>query len=218
MTCKVVAVSDLHGTLPAVPDCDLLLIAGDICPVKNHGLAFQADWLNTDFRFWLRSLPARQIVFIAGNHDFIFQQEPGLVPRDLPAVYLQDSGFEWQGLKIWGTPWQPWFFDWAFNLHEPELPRKWNLIAPDTDILVVHGPPFGYGDGVPSGGGIRHAGSPSLLACIEKLAPRMAVFGHIHEGRGEWRLGETILANVTILNERYEHVYPPWEGKIEAKA
>jgi len=213
---KVIAISDLHGFLPDIPRCDLLLIAGDVTPVTNHDLAFQADWLHTDFRFWLESLPAQQIIFIAGNHDLVFQQERSLVPKDLPAIYLEDSAFEWQGLKIWGTPWQPWFFDWAFNLREPELKAKWDLIPEDTDILVVHGPPFGYGDGVPGRDGIRYTGSPSLLARIKAVAPKLVVFGHIHEGRGEWRLGETVLANVTIVNAAYEAVYEPWEFKVEA--
>ena len=155
------------------------------CRSANHDLDFQAEWLDTEFRFWLKSLPARQIVFVAGNHDLVFEQAAFLVPKDLPAVYLQDSGFEWQGLKIWGTPWQPWFFDWAFNLREPELKAKWDLIPDDTDILVVHGPPFGYGDGVPRRDSIRQTGSPSLLERIKAISPKLVVFGHIHEGRGD---------------------------------
>ena len=214
MRCKIVAVSDLHGTLPDIPACDLLLIAGDICPVANHDPAFQASWLDTNFRSWLKSLPVGQTIFIAGNHDFVFQNEPHRAPKDLPAVYLQDSALEWHGLKIWGTPWQPWFFDWAFNLHEAELEEKWALIPADTDILIVHGPPHGYGDAVPSRRGTRFTGSPSLLARIEDVQPKLVVFGHIHEGRGQWQIGPTTLANVTILNEKYEHVYEPWEFEI----
>jgi Icc-related predicted phosphoesterase len=118
-------------------------------------------------------------------------------------------------MKIWGTPWQPWCFDWAFNLRESELKTKWDLIPNDTDILVVHGPPFGYGDGVPRRDGIENTGSPSLLARIQKIAPKLVVFGHIHEGRGEWRGGESVLANVTLVNADYEQVYQPWEFQIE---
>ena len=217
MTLKIIAISDQHGILPEIPECDLLLIAGDILPVENHDLDFQAGWLDTEFRFWLKSLPARQIVFVAGNHDLVFEQAEFLVPKDLPAVYLQDSGFEWQGLKIWGTPWQPWFFDWAFNLREPELKAKWDMIPDDTDILVVYGPPFGYGDGVPSRDSIRQTGSPSLLERIKAIRAKLVVFGHIHEGRGEWRVGQTVLANVTLVNERYEPVYKPWESKLESR-
>lgn len=216
MKYKIVAVSDLHGTLPKIPPCDLLLIAGDIAPIFDHDLHFQSRWLSTDFRYWLQALPAEQIVYIAGNHDLVFQQIPELVPKDLPAVYLQDSGFAWRGLKIWGTPWQPWFFDWAFNLFEPDLKQKWDLIPDNTDILLVHGPPYRHGDGIPERQGMRHAGSPSLLEKVLAIKPRLVVFGHIHEGRGEWKIGETVLANVTILNEAYNHVHAPWECEWEA--
>jgi Icc-related predicted phosphoesterase len=207
---KIVAISDQHGVLPDIPACDLLLIAGDLCPITNHHPWFQANWLREDFRRWLAAVPARKIVFVAGNHDLVFEKEPDSVPRDLPATYLQDSGIEWEGLRIWGTPWQPWFFDWAFNLYEPALVEKWALIPDDTDILVVHGPPHSYGDGVPEVDGVRRTGSPGLLSRIQQVRPKLVVFGHIHEGRGEWRVGDSMLANVTILDEKYRHVYEPW--------
>lgn len=208
---KIVAVSDLHGYLPEnVPACDLLLLIGDLTPVENHDPAFQAGWLRAEFRAWLERQPARKIIGIAGNHDFVFEQMPFLVPRDLPWTYLQDSGTVWEGIKIWGTPWQPWFFDWAFNGDPERLKRQWSLIPDDTDLLVVHGPPLGYGDGVPERGGIRHAGCPHLLERIQQVKPRLVVFGHIHEGRGQWQLGPTTLANVTLLDAAYRPVHEPW--------
>jgi Icc-related predicted phosphoesterase len=213
---KIVAVSDMHGTLPDIPTCDLLLLGGDITPVQNHDLAYQAEWLDTTFRRWLEGVPARKIVGVAGNHDFIFQRAPQTVPANLPWVYLQDSGHEWEGLRFWGTPWQPWFYDWAFNLYEPDLVAKWALIPTGTDILVLHGPPRGYGDGVPERNGqVRHTGSPSLLARIEEIGPRLVIYGHIHEGRGEWRLGRTVLANVTLVDDGYDPIYSPWQHELE---
>src|SRR5436190_1982375 len=110
---KVVAVSDMHGILPEVPACDLLLLAGDITPVQDHDLSFQASWLGQEFRHWLKQVPARKVIGVAGNHDFIFQRLPEAVPPDLPWTYLQDEGTEWEGLRVYGTPWQPVFFDWA---------------------------------------------------------------------------------------------------------
>src|SRR5262245_55965705 len=156
---KIVAVSDLHGVLPEVPACDLLLLAGDLTPVENHKLDFQARWLGGEFRAWLERVPAREVVGVAGNHDFIFQRMPQAVPPDLPWTYLQDELTEWEGLRIYGSPWQPWFYDWAFNLYEPDLKPKWDLIPAGTDILVLHGPPWGYGDGVPeASGAVRRCG------------------------------------------------------------
>jgi Icc-related predicted phosphoesterase len=212
---KIVAISDQHGVLPEIPPCDLLLIAGDICPVRNHGAHYQAAWLDTEFRQWLDTLrQVRQVVGIAGNHDFVFQNEPGLVPRDLRWTYLEDSLTEFECLTIWGTPWQPWFHEWAFNGTPELLQQKWALMPAQLDILVVHGPPHGYGDAVPRRGGVEHTGCPHLLRRIEQIKPRLVVFGHIHEGRGEWRLGESILANVTILDVRYHQAFPPWEWEM----
>lgn len=207
---RVVAVSDLHGVLPDLPACDLLLVAGDVCPTTDHRSPYQAQWLDGPFRAWLKAAPARCKVFIAGNHDRVFEEAPHLVPPDLPGIYLQDTRLDWEGLAIWGTPWQPRFFDWAFNLDEPELRQKWALIPDDTDVLVVHGPPHGHGDAVPSRHGVRHPGSPSLLERIEQIRPKLAVFGHIHEGRGVSEVGTTMLANVTLLDEHYRPVHAPW--------
>jgi len=204
---RIVAVSDLHGVLPAIPSCDLLLLAGDLCPVENHQLSFQADWLRGEFRAWLESLPARKIIGIAGNHDLVFQDAPDFVPPDLPWTYLQDSETTWEGLKVYGSPWQPWFFDWAFNAGPEQLEKIWQRIPNDSDILLLHGPPRGYGDKNNIG---ESSGCPHLLARIQEVQPKLAVFGHIHEGRGEWDLGRTKLANVTILDEAYRHVHSPW--------
>jgi Icc-related predicted phosphoesterase len=209
---KVVAMSDMHGTLPDVPACDLLLLAGDITPVRDHGIERQALWLATEFREWLNRQPARKVIGVAGNHDFVFERRPDRVPADLRWTYLQDSEIHWEGLRIYGTPWQPWFYDWAFNLHEEELERKWALIPAAVDVLVLHGPPLGYGDGVPTrDGGVRRCGSPSLLRRIEEIKPKLAVFGHIHEGRGQWQLGPSVLANVTLVDAAYNVAYAPWE-------
>ena len=82
---------------------------------------------------------------------------------------------------------------------------------PDAlDIIVVHGPPRGYGDAVPRSGGVELTGCAHLLRRIEEIKPRLVAFGHIHEGRGQRQLGPTTLANVTILDERYGHVHAPW--------
>lgn len=215
---KIVAISDLHGKFPDVPSCDLLLICGDICPATNHTCDFQEGWLDSVFRSWLKHVDAKKKIFIAGNHDFIFQQRPDRVSRllrNFPATYLEDSETEWEGLRIYGTPWQPYFYDWAFNLYEEDLKKKWEKIPSGTDILVVHGPPNGYGDLCPriikshneeewpEG---EHVGSPSLLEKVKEVKPKLVVFGHIHRGYGKWSLDETTLANVSVVDERYELV------------
>jgi Icc-related predicted phosphoesterase len=209
---SVVAISDLHGYLPEdLPACDLLLIAGDICPLRDHSPPAQAHWLGTTFREWLDRQPAREIVATWGNHDFIGERAPELVPS-LRWHMLRDQGVELLGVKIYGTPWQPWFFDWAFNLYEPELQQKWKLIPQGTDILLLHGPPHGFGDMTVSG---QRTGSPSLTRRIAEIKPQLAVFGHIHEGYGVFDLDGTALANVSLLNVRYEPVNRPFVTRIQ---
>ena len=212
---RVVCTADIHEHLPEIPECDLLLIAGDVSFALKGDLATEHAFLEGPFAEWLERVPAAETVLIAGNHDQSI--EAWGVPAGLRCHYLEDAAADLCGLKVWGTPWQPWFFDWAFNLHEPDLAPKWRLIPEGTDVLVLHGPPHCYGDGVPEGGGIRRTGSPSLLERIEQVRPRLVVFGHIHEGRGEWRLGEIVLANVSIVNAAYKHVHPVWVYELEGR-
>jgi Icc-related predicted phosphoesterase len=209
---KIVAISDLHGTLPEIPPCDLLLIGGDLCPRPNHREVFQAQWLDTEFRRWLDSLGhVRRVVGIAGNHDFVFHYRPTLVPGDLNWTYLQDRLVEIEGLRIWGTPWQPIYHDWAFNATDEQRQRLWAQIPEPLDVLLVHGPPRGYGDAVQRGSGrVEQTGCPYLLQRIRQIRPELVIFGHIHEGRGQWQLGPTTLANVCILDIKYHLVHPPW--------
>ena len=202
---RVALLADLHGHLPEVPECDLLLLGGDLCPAVDHGVDRQAQWLDGPFRAWLGNVPAAHVVAIAGNHDFVFERQPRLVPDDLPWTYLRDSDCEVAGLRIWGSPWTPWFHDWAFNAPreggEAWLAERYAAIPEGTDVLLVHGPPHGYGDRTTVG---IDAGSLALLDTIDRLAPQLGAFGHIHEARGSWTRGQTMLVNAAAVDERYE--------------
>jgi predicted phosphohydrolase len=205
-TLRIAVMADLHGHLPEVPACDLLLLAGDICPLDDHSPPFQAAWLDTEFRAWLQKVPARQVAGVAGNHDFVFERAAGLVPAGLRWQYLQDTGFTFDGVRVWGSPWQPPFGDWAFNAREDKRQMAWGRIPTGTDILLLHGPPYGHGDLAPArfGGGMERAGCYHLLQRIDELPRlRLAAFGHIHGGRGVYRRGQALLANASVRDERY---------------
>lgn len=208
---KVVCVSDLHGNLPTIPECDLLLIAGDICPTYDHSPMFQAIWLQEYFGRWIKTeVPAKHVIAVAGNHDFVWQNNQELVFPHPEWLYLQDFGWTLLDHNIWGTPWQLPFMDWAFNLPEPELEKKWAMIPDNTDILVVHGPPRGYGDFVARDE--EHIGSPSLTERIRALPNlKLAVFGHNHGGYGVYDMDGKILVNASILNDKYGVVNNPVE-------
>lgn len=208
---RLAATSDLHGHLPEVPACDVLLIAGDIAPASRHDVEFQAQWLDTDFRRWLEAAPAKHVVGIAGNHDFVFEQAPETVPPDLPWTYLQDDGVTVGALRIWGSPWTPWFYDWAFNAprddsEEEFLASRYGAVSDETDLLLIHGPPRGYGDLTARG---QRVGSTALLHLVDRVQPELCVFGHIHEARGSWTHRSSILANVSAVDLHYRPVAKP---------
>lgn len=202
---KVVAISDLHGQLPDTPECDLLIIAGDICPVNNHKLLYQQMWLDSVFADWCREQPAKYIVACWGNHDWIGVDYSHPM---IPCEFLTDETAIVDGLRVHGTPWQRRFQDWAFNLDEPELNLKYEAI-PQCDIIVSHGPAYGYGDKVPRRARFERVGSMAFTKRIDEIKPKLVVTGHIHCDPGIWTRGGTIIVNATVVNERYQLVYEP---------
>jgi Icc-related predicted phosphoesterase len=102
--------------------------------------------------------------------------------------------------------------DWAFNLDTPELDRKYEVI-PDCDIIVSHGPPFGYGDYSPYEQ--QQCGSQAFVDAIDRIQPKLVVFGHIHEGSGKYERGQTTLINATHMDANYRPLYKPWVIEME---
>lgn len=120
-------------------------------------------------------------------------------------TYLEDSEccLHGTGTKVWGSPWQPEFCDWAFNLEKPEeLREKWDMIPDDTDVLITHGPPYGILDKNDMGG---HCGCREMLKTIqERVRPRVHIFGHIHEGYGSYFDGTTLFVNASTCTVDYD--------------
>jgi Icc-related predicted phosphoesterase len=189
---RVVAMADTHGFHAdlQVPDGDLLVHAGDLTNLgKLPQLAAVADWL--------RAQPHRHKVVIAGNHDFGLQRRPAEARALFHGLtYLEDQAVTLEGVRVWGSPWQPWFHSWAFNLHRgPEIAAKWALIPEGLDLLVTHGPPAGFGDLLSDG---ERVGCADLTRALARAKPRFHLFGHIHEDPGAWDVGATRCLNVTV--------------------
>jgi predicted phosphohydrolase len=209
MTMRIVLISDTHNRHDGIqlPEGDILIHSGDF---SGRGLEREV----IDFLHWFGKQPHRHKVLIAGNHDFLAEKNPGLFASLIPegVTYLNDSGAVIEGLKIWGSPIQPWFYDWAFNRQRgADIARHWELIPADTDILVTHGPPFGILDKVENG---PHVGCEELLKKIESVQPRLHVFGHIHEGHGELQVGKTKFVNASVLNAKYMLVWDATEVEL----
>ena len=213
---RIVCTADLHEHLPEIPSCDLLLIAGDISYAFKGDLAAKHAFLEGPFADWLERAPASEIVLVAGNHDQSI--EAWGVPEGLRCHYLEDAGIELCGLKLWGSPWQPWFYDWAYNAPreggERFLAAKYAPIPDDTDVLVCHGPPRGYGDRATSAPDSPQVGSTALLDAIERIRPRLLVCGHIHPGYGSYRHGATEIVNAAYVDNHYQPVNPVVERAL----
>jgi len=198
---------------------DILVHAGDL---TGRGYITEIE----NFMKWYDNINNYDTkVFIAGNHDFGFENDnekvKGLLTGYKTIEYLQDDllmvGEDYDTMiKIWGTPWQPEFHNWAFNLPRGEkLKEKWDMIPVDTDILITHGPPFGKLDYVPYDS--VNVGCEELMKRVEEIKPKIHVFGHIHEGYGYVFDGNTHYINAAVLNGRYEFRNKPitvdWDPK-----
>lgn len=186
----------LHNQLK-LPGGDLLIHAGDFC---NRGSEVEA----LDFINWFAKQDYKYKVFIAGNHDFYFEKFLNeeiykILPKNV--FYLNDSGIELEGVKIWGSPITPTFHNMAFNRDRGEVIAKhWKKILADTDVLITHGPPFGILDFTNSQ---QNVGCEELLKTIKKINLKYHIFGHIHEGFGEIKIGETSFINTSSVDFRY---------------
>ena len=207
---RITFISDTHTKHDKVSGFltggDILVHAGDL---TGRGYITEIE----NFMKWYDNINNYDTkVFIAGNHYFGFQDDNqklrGLLTGYKTIDYLEDDlmmvGEDYDNMiKIWGTPWQPEFHNWAYNLPRGEkLKEKWDMIPTNTDILITHGPPFGKLDYVPYDG--VNVGCEELMKRVEEIKPKIHVFGHIHEGYGYVFDGNTHFINAAVLNGRYE--------------
>jgi hypothetical protein len=220
MKTRITVLSDTHtkhGLIPLtdLPGGDILIHAGDI---MNSGYN-KNDIL--DFCTWFHSLEQYdKKIFIAGNHDRMFENHPEGVEELLNIYlnidYLQDEGYDLYDMdtdtstKIYGSPWQPEFYAWAFNLpkNSLQLAAKWEAIPDNTDILITHGPAFGTLDTV-AGRPWDNLGCELLAERIEVIKPKIHVCGHIHSGYGYVFKNGTHFFNAAVLDEQYEYTQKP---------
>lgn len=206
---KVTVTSDTHGfeKLCNIPQGRIFLHAGDI---TRSGSIDEV----VEFNNWLGTLKYEHIIVIAGNHDYCFERKSEEAKTALSnAIYIMDEAVEVDGIKIYGSPWQPWFYDWAFNLHRGKpLKDKWDHIPEDTDILITHGPPFGHGDKTVGG---ENVGCKDLLARIKVVQPKIHLFGHIHEDQGITTEGPTMCVNASFVDFQYNFACAPFEIDIQ---
>lgn len=156
---------------------DIIIHSGDISSVGyKHEII--------DFCKWFDNLDYDFKIFIAGNHDFLFQDDPDMAAEIINSYknidYLEDNFLTINDIKIWGSPWTPVFYNWAFNGTADELEQKWETI-PDA-----------------------------LEQKLSKITPKMHICGHIHSGYGHKYYNGTHFFNGSVLDERYIYTQPPF--------
>lgn len=191
-------ISDTHGQHKKVVferGGDFLFHTGDLGGRTSAGECM-------DFLQWFERQPFRHKVFIAGNHDFVLEH---FIPKLSPSVYyLEDSGITLDGINIWGSPYTPEFYAWAFmKKRGEELKKHWEKIPEGLDVLLTHGPPVCGYLGKTEGSRPTEAGDQDLTDALLVKRPRYNLCGHIHEGYGQLELGKTRVINASLLDETY---------------
>jgi Icc-related predicted phosphoesterase len=217
---RITFISDTHNKHKQItshlPGGDILIHSGDI---STMGYPREIK----DFCKWFNGIEGyTHKIFIAGNHDWGFinhiDKVNDILEKYDDITYLQDDLYlagqdetDYNDMiKIYGSPWQPEFYNWAFNLPRNgwELWQKWSDIPVDTDILITHGPAYGFVDKV--------IGRPENLGCellaerIKTIKPKIHVCGHIHSGRGIIFNDGTLYINASVLDEQYNYTKKPF--------
>lgn len=204
-------ISDTHGLHHQLdlPGGDVLIHAGDI---SSRGTEDEV----IDFLDWFKKQNYQYKIFVAGNHDWFFQRKSveyieQIIPQSV--IYLNDSGVTIQGVKFWGSPVQPTFYNWAFNRERGvEINKHWQLIPDDTGILITHGPPKGILDKTIKD---QNVGCEELTNQVQQIEPKVHIFGHIHESYGIKQMGKTLFINASVLNLKYQLTNEPIHKKID---
>jgi len=236
MGLKVVAISDLHGYLPEIVEpADIMLIAGDISPLQiQFDKPKMKVWLETEFAYWIKSLPVDKVYMIAGNHDAYFE---GINPMKMAKFRIQ-CGFKliylennWvihrhnsQLYRIFGTPYCHIFGSWPFMRSEEYMVDKFSQIPKNCDIIISHDPPYAIGqvdmilgerrwsNEIPSS-----VGNIPLSNRLVDVDFKLLVCGHIHTGDHrpfkDNLSGQVV--NVSIKNEKYNVEFEPFYIEID---
>ena len=236
MKLKIAAISDIHGFFPEITEpADVLLIAGDISPLHiQFNKPAMKIWIETEFAYWVKSLPVDRVFLIAGNHDSYFESisQSNILAmtqacrkltylKNETGHYYDNNGQLW---SIFGTPYCHIFGNWPFMRTEEYMEEKFTEIPDEVDIIISHDPPFACGDvdvilDAPAHrlGHVRinqHLGNEPLAKRIQEVKYKLLVCGHIHGGEHTLNEGWKTV-NVSYLDEYYEPHYPIFYTEIE---
>lgn len=218
---RIGAVSDTHGVLPEPggwADFDLFIHAGDAAPSPHNSNAdrdLQRQWLPA-FVEWFDAVPAREKVFVPGNHDLFIDGVDDVDGAELPCgvhVLRHDALPQH---RLFGSAWTFWDTDlfappWAFGTNENDLSTRFRGIPEATEILVCHSGARGVLDNAAG----REVGSTALATRLAELSSlKLLVHGHAHESeRCHDLVGDALSINVA---ERLVAI--DWDGDARTAA
>lgn len=212
---KIVCISDTHSlhlkmTHP-IPDGDMIVHAGDFTNVGRF-----TEILH--FRDWYGKLPHKNKLLICGNHEREVSEETQTVMNvfnEAEIDLIHDETIELDGVRFFGQPRTPEFFDWGWMYQRGAQAKKiWDQVPIETDVLLCHGPPFGYGDLCPDfnnrQGPQIHVGCGDQVEMLKRTQIPFVVCGHIHESYGvhmtPWG---TVVVNASTCTSRYQPTNRP---------
>jgi Icc-related predicted phosphoesterase len=216
---KIVHISDTHGLHELSPEIwlneiyatekpDVIVHSGDFTGrnMKRYELS--------DFLKWFVALPFEHKILVPGNHDVWCEELEGNDPLRQatlpPGLHLLiNESVEIDSVKFWGSPYTPWFYDWAFQLHNHEAGALWPTIPDDTDVLITHGPQHRVLDTSGKSSNPGNMGCKYLAETIKQLDIKAHLFGHIHGGYGFDDSNGYLSLNSASLNESYKVTNKP---------
>jgi hypothetical protein len=238
-TLKCTAISDTHTNFPKLKGGDILIHAGDSTYLGQPKEVYP-------FLDWLAEQDYTHKIFIAGNHDLGFepigegidchldtgyfrfrnmtlqkglQDEYKAYAKERNIIYLHSELVIVEGLRIYGSPYQPEFCGWAFNLPRSgeKAQELYSKIPEKLDILITHGPPKGVRDKVLTINQFvdNREGCQILRNHVRRLKPRYHIFGHIHEGYGRYRTTNTYYINAAYCQRSYKDFNSPVDFLIK---
>lgn len=229
---KIVAVSDLHGYLPQIQQCDVVCICGDTFPLEvQDDMIKSTAWFYGEFLSWVDQLSCKKVIMIAGNHDFILYNNDYTIARKKlfkrlmsycetdKLVYLLDESYEFEGKIFYGTPWIPDLSMWAFYGDSKMLQNKFKNIPQKVDVLLTHCPPKLGSTGIVHQWDDRHYminyGCQELDDTIINKDINWWLCGHVHSGNHTPEIVHgTNIVNVSIKDEDYMVNFNPFEFDI----
>ena len=184
---------------------------------------------NHDWRDAYKKVKAREIdasVVIAPN----FLQD-----KLRNAIVVDHTEICIRGIRIFGSSWVPWhvsscpenstggksgqpqiWAEYARNYREiyglDPCPHRFNEIPEGVDILLTHGPAFGIMDSMENGPS-QWGSSAALREAIHRAAPKVHLFGHLHEQRGAYVKKKCVDSDREVFAGGVHYCYPRGSGK-----